>query len=301
MRDTLVIVNEVGDIGVDHHLVRTLDDSLILRDTACTGCDLGANFARTLRDLFMLALQRRIRPFKRVLVETSGLSNPAVIPFLLRRDPFLAERYAYESTIAIADARRIEAQLDQYLEAAQQVALADLLLLSKIQDLDEPQRRRAARMLACLQPGVEVHSTDGASNLTSLLLGPRMRPRGHGSRLNVANAPCAASIHDRIATFSLQFPKPLRRKAFLCGMVQLQDRYGDALLRVKGWVNLEGEALPCVVQGIHQQLYPLTTLPTWPEDEPPHTRLVFIAQGADKTALEAAARERLREAIVKGP
>jgi len=82
-------------------------------------------------------------------------------------------------------------------------------------------------------------------------------------------------------------------------MAQLQERHGDALLRVKGLVDFEGESLPCVVHGVHRQLYPLATLPAWPDDER-QTRLVFIARGADRAALEAEARERLREAVVRG-
>jgi len=305
MRDTLVIVSEAGEVGIDHHLVRTINDNLVLREADCVGCDPNDGFASTLRDLFMLALQHRIRPFDRVLVETSGLANPAAILFALQHEPFLAEHYAYDGTVTVADAQRIEEQLGTHLEAAQQVALADLLILSNTQGLPEMPRRRAERALTCLQPSVEIRSADDDTDLASLLLGVGLPYRaGHpkrtgGNWLSGARAACVPSVQPAIGAFSLRFPKPLRRSAFFDGMAQLQARYGDALLRVKGWVDFEGESLPCVVHGVHRQLYPLATLPAWPDDER-QTRLVFVARGADKAALEAQARERLREAVSNG-
>lgn len=304
MRDTLVIVNEVGEVGVDHHLVRTIDDGLVLREAGCVCCSLRDGFSNTLRDLFMLALQRRIRPFSRVLVETSGLANPAAILFTLQHDPFLAERYVYEGTVAAVDAQRIEDQLGKYPEAAQQVALADLLILSKTQDMDGAARRSVERALACLQPAAAVRDADDGADLAGLFLGlgpyrAGRAPRPGGGWLSGTGMASGPSIHGSVGAFSLQFPKPLRRGAFFAGMAQLQERYGDNLLRVKGLVDFEGEALPCVVHGVHRQLYPLVTLPAWPDDER-QTRLVFIARGAGRVALEAEARERLREAVSNG-
>jgi len=215
LRDTLVIVNEAGEIGIDHHLVRTLDDSLVLREAGCMCCSASDGFARTLRDLFMLALQRRIRPFGRVLVETSGLANPATILFTLQHEPFLAEHYACDGTVAVADAQRIEAQLGKHLEAAQQIALADLLILSKTRELPAAQRRRAERALAYLQPSVEIRSADDETDLAGLLLELR-RPdhAGHLQRagsgwLSSVRTVHAPSVHNAIDVFSLQFPKPL--------------------------------------------------------------------------------------------
>jgi len=306
MRDTLVIVNDAGEIGIDHHLVRTIDDSMVLREAGCVCCSLNDGFASTLRDLFMLALQRRIRPFSRVLVETSGLSNPAAILFTLQHEPFLAERYAYEGTVAVADAQRIDVQLDKHIEAAQQIALADLLILSKTQGLGDAQRRRVQRALACLQPSAAVHDADCQIDLAGLLLDLGLLPyrtkrtaRVGGAWLSGMRATPLSLVHGAISVFSLQFPKPLKRSAFFVEMAQLQERYGDALLRVKGLVDFRCESLPCVVHGVHRQLYPLTTLPAWPDGER-QTQLVFIARGASGTTLEAEARARLREAVSNG-
>ena len=305
MRDTLVVVNEVGEVGVDHHLVRTVDDSLVVREAGCVCCSLRDGFSDTLRDLFMLALRRRIRPFSRVIVETSGLANPAAVLFTLQHEPFLAERYVYEGTVTVVDAQRIGSQLNLYPEAAQQVALGDLLVLSRTQEVDQSTLRVAERALTSLQPVADICRVDGGDDLVGrfLGLGPYRAgrpPRLGGGWLRGGSAPMGGmSSHGAVSAFSLIFPKPLRRGAFFAGMARLQERYGDNLLRVKGLVDFEGEALPCVVHGVHRQLYPLVTLPAWPDDER-QTRLVFIARGAGRVALEAEARERLREAVSSG-
>lgn len=302
MQDTLVIVNEIGEVGVDHHLVRQVNDSLVLLEAGCACCSMRGGLTDTLRDVFMLALRKQIRPYARVLVETSGLANPAPILFTLQHDPFLAERYVYEGAVAVADARQIAQQLQQHPEAAQQVAFADTLVLTRADDVAAPQRAEVLRVLQGVQPGLAVHEADPELDAAGMLLalGPYRAgrpPRRLGGWLRGGQAAGAGQPpHGAVTAFSLQFPRPLSRARFFAGMAQLQERYGAALLRVKGLVDFQGEALPCVVHGVHSQLYPLATLPAWPEGQR-ETRLIFIAQGNACGALEADARERLRQAV----
>lgn len=306
MHDTLVIVNEIGEIGVDHQLVRQVDDSLVLLEAGCACCSMRSGLTDTLRDVFLLALQKRIRPYARVLVEASGLANPGPILFTLQHDPFLAERYVYEGAVAVADARRVADELQQHPEAAQQIALADALVLTRADAMDAAQREEALAALQGVQPGLAVHESTPALDAAGLFLslGPYRAgrpPRRLGGWLLGAQQPAGRHAgHGSVTAFSLQFPKPLMRSRFFAGMAQLQERYGTALLRVKGLVDFEGEPLPCVVHGVHSQLYPLATLPAWPEGER-YTRLVFIAQGQASAALEADARERLRQAVSNRP
>lgn len=302
--DTLVIVNEVGEVGVDHQLVRQLDDSMVLLEAGCACCSLRGGLADTLRDVFMLALQKRIRPFGRVLVETSGLANPGPVLFTLRHDPFLAERYVYDGAVAVADARQIVQQLRQHPEAAQQVALADALVLTRA---DDPiLRERATHALQGVQPGLPVHDSGPMLDAAGLLLGlcpyragRQARPLAGWLRGDLASTGSHRPALASATAFSLQFPKPLSRARFFAGMAQLQERYGEALLRVKGIVDFQGEPLPCVVHGVHHQLYPLSTLPAWPEGQR-QTRLIFIVQGHVCGAVQADARERLRHAVSNG-
>ena len=129
--DAVVIVNEYGDIGVDHHLVRLAQDNIVLIEGGCLCCVVSGAVADTLRELFMLALNRRIKPFRRVLIETSGLADPAPVLFTLKHDRFLAERYAYQGAIVVVDVRHGPQQMETQPEALRQLALADTVVLSK--------------------------------------------------------------------------------------------------------------------------------------------------------------------------
>lgn len=139
--DAVVIVNEYGDVGVDHHLVRLARDNIMLVEGGCLCCAVSGAVVDALRDLFMLALRRQIKPFRRVLIETSGLADPAPVLFTLKHDRFLAERYAYRGAIVVVDAQHGAGQLADQPEAARQLALADTVVFSKA-DLAEGARCR---------------------------------------------------------------------------------------------------------------------------------------------------------------
>ena len=120
--DAVVIINEYGDVGVDHHLVRLAQDNIMLVEGGCLCCAVSGAVVDALRDLFMLALRRQIKPFRRVLIETSGLADPAPVLFTLKHDRFLAERYAYRGAIVVVDAQHGAGQLADQPEAARQLA-----------------------------------------------------------------------------------------------------------------------------------------------------------------------------------
>ena len=139
--DAVVIINEYGDVGVDHHLVRLAQDNIMLVEGGCLCCAVSGAVVDALRDLFMLALRRQIKPFRRVLIETSGLADPAPVLFTLKHDRFLAERYAYRGAIVVVDAQHGAGQLADQPEAARQLALADTVVFSKA-DLERMPRCR---------------------------------------------------------------------------------------------------------------------------------------------------------------
>jgi len=293
-----VIVNEFGDIGVDHHLVRAADGRIALLEGGCICCSASGGVADALRELFMLALRRQIPAFSHVLVETSGLASPAALMFTLRHDAFLAERFVYQGTIAVADAQLVGAQLRSQPEAAQQIALADVVALSKMDLCDESEIEAARHDVAMANPGVPVCELRRDAPLDALLLHVRPADRGEQSlRLGHwlgAFGTGLAQRHPRLSHFSLVLSAPIGRGAFLAGMYDVQAEFDQRLLRVKGLVCFDGEALPCAVHGVHRQLYPLEMLPQWPDDR--HvSSLVFLMRDQDREQAMAAVRRALKQ------
>ncbi|CAB3671579.1 CobW family GTP-binding protein [Achromobacter pestifer] len=294
--DALVIVNEYGDIGVDHHLVRLAPANVVLIEGGCLCCVVSGVVVDTLRDLFMLALSRRIKPFRRVLIETSGLADPASTLFMLKHDRFLAERYAYRGAIVVVDVRHGEEQLATQPEASRQLALADAVVLTKSDLADAAQLRRVEQAVISINPGAQRCVQRQDSPLAGVLRdGPDALARRDGVALTnwlQAFAQPAAGHHAQVASFSLTLSSPLGRAAFLAGVSRIQERFGPHLLRMKGLVCFEGEALPCEVHGVHGELYPLRLLSQWPSDDRA-SHLVYIVRGLDAGVVRAAVCEAL--------
>ncbi|WP_447918625.1 CobW family GTP-binding protein [Achromobacter aegrifaciens] len=289
--DAVVIVNEYGDVGVDHHLVRQARDSIVLVEGGCLCCVVSGAVVDALRDLFMLALSRKIRPFRRVLIETSGLADPAPVLFTLKHDRFLSERYAYRGAIVLADARHGLDQLGRQPEAPRQLALADVVVFSKPDLADAAGLDRLEQAVAAINPGARrcVQWPD-APLAEALRAGLDVQARRDGATLANWLRPFAQSRavgHGDVASFSLALSVPVGRAAFLAGMSRILERYGQGLLRMKGLVCFEGEALPCEVHGVHGELYPIRQLDQWPDDERV-SRLICILRGLDVAEVRAA-------------
>lgn len=288
--DALVIVNEYGDVGVDHHLVRLAPANVVLIEGGCLCCVVSGAVVDALRDLFMQALSRQIKPFRRVLIETSGLADPASILFMLKHDRFLSERYAYRGAIVVVDVRHGEDQLASQPEAARQLALADAVVLGKSDLADAAQLRRVEQAVIAINPGAQCCVQRQDAPLAGILRdGPDALARRDG--VGLANwlqafAHPVAGRHAQVASFSLVLSAPLSRAAFLAGVSRIQERFGQGLLRMKGLVCFEGEALPCEVHGVHGELYPLRPLSQWPSDDRA-SRLVYILRGLDAESVRA--------------
>lgn len=292
----VVIVNEYGDIGVDHHLVRLAPDSVVLVEGGCLCCVVSGTVVDTLRDLFMSALGRKIKPFRHVIIETSGLADPAPILFTLKHDRFLAERYVYRGAIVVVSATHGAAQLDGQPEAARQLALADTVVISKSDLCDALQVREVERAVAAVNPGARRCVQRPDEPLAPMLReGPDLFARQDG--VAAANWLQAFSLspgarHAGVSSISLTLQAPVGRAAFLAGIARIQERYGQGVLRMKGLVCFGGESLPCEVHGVHGELYPLQSLRAWP-DESRASRLVFLVRGLAAPEVAAAVREAL--------
>lgn len=152
MDGSAVLINEFGAVGVDHHLVEKVDESLVVLDSGCICCSVQGDLVRALKGLFMRALRRELKGLHRVLIETTGLADPVPVIHTLMAEPFLSERYRLDGVVTAVDLTHASAQLAAHDEAVRQVAMADRLLLTKCDLADAAQRAGVAARVAALNP-----------------------------------------------------------------------------------------------------------------------------------------------------
>lgn len=315
LRETAVVVNELGSIAVDHHLLRVSEGGVALLEGGCICCSLRGELSETLRDLFMQALQRRIPAFSRVLLETTGMADPAAMLFTLRHDPFLIERYAYAGTVMTLDAVHGAGQLAAQPEASRQLAQADLVVLTKADLATPAQQAETLAAMAAHHPGVRAVTVDAVPAWRDTLdaLGPYRQARpasgwqgwlglsgvaaGEGAQKGGDKARVlAAAPHADVRVISLPVPGLLHAGRFLAGLAALQDEHGEAILRIKGLLRFSGQAVTQVLHGVHKQRYPLAPVPS--EKAGQVLGLVLIVRGPAEAgqAIEARVDALLQEA-----
>ena len=299
---TAVIVNEFGEIGLDHELIASSDETLLALTTGCLCCAVRSDLVATLLDL-----QRRREAgeiaYDRVLIETSGLADPAPILHALMTDRDIAQHHAIDGIVTVVDALHGEATLDRHAEARRQAALADNLLLSKT-DLARPVRR-AARTPCRAQSGRTRSASPAMSRPATC--SPARMPRRASRRCPISRRAIrspARSTRDGIETFALQRDRAIPALALTLLLEALAEHCGARLLRMKGLVHIEempGRARGdprCAARLLAARISrPLAIAPTTAP------AMVFITQGVPRhfparllDAIEHEVREAMEEA-----
>ncbi|WP_298951770.1 GTP-binding protein [uncultured Methylobacterium sp.] len=305
LADTVVIVNEFGEIGLDHLLVETVDEGMILLGAGCLCCTVRGDLIATLEDLLRRRDNGRIPPFRRVVIETTGLADPAPILHALIYHPYLVMRYALQSVVTVIDAVNGAGTLDAHPEAVRQAAVADRLVLTKA-DLPGAEPEALTARLSALNPAASVLSADapaevvlgglfGFDGKTADLrewLGAEAvaRAEDHGHHHHGHSHHGHAGHHhhhdvnrhdDAIRAFSLTSEAPVPRGAFEMFLDLLRSAHGPKLLRLKGLVALaEDPGRPLVVHGVQHVIHAPVTLDAWPSDDR-RSRLVLIVRDLD--------------------
>src|SRR5688572_28486686 len=263
MNRVAVIVNELGEIGVDNELVETSSEQMMLLNNGCLCCVLRGDLQETVRDLFIKRRNGEIIDFDRVVIETTGLADPAPVMQTLITDSLLLEQYRLDCVVTVVDAVNAPGQLVQFTEPVKQVALADRLVISKSDLAGEKQEVELSFLV-----GVGLSRTKARLEDVERWLGAEDDHHGDGH----------AHRHDEtVQSFVLRFDKPMPWETFTQCMEVLTALRGPDLLRVKGLVNVEGKNGPMVVQGVQHLFHPPLELAAWPG--PDHgTRLVFITR-----------------------
>ncbi|PCG08458.1 GTP-binding protein [Sphingomonas ginsenosidimutans] len=299
MARALVIINEFGAVGLDHDLVaRSNDDLVVEMIGGCLCCTIRGDLSRTLREAPWRFARDGQCWFDRVVIETTGLADPAPILHTLMTDPHLEALYRLDAVIATVDAATGMATFDTQSEAVKQAAVADRLLLTKTDLVDETVQRAIRVRLAALNPAAPVITvTDGAVD-PSLLFGVGLWDPASKSddvrRWLAEEAHHGGNHHhhhhdvnrhdDGIRATCLTFDTPLDPMAFERWLGLLTMFRGADLLRVKGIVNLAGHDAPVIVHGVQHVFHPPVELERWPSEDR-RTRMVFITRRIDPEEL----------------
>ncbi|SFJ12769.1 CobW family GTP-binding protein [Methylobacterium brachiatum] len=287
LADTVVIVNEFGEIGLDHLLIETIDEDMVLLGAGCLCCTVRGDLIATLEDLLRKRDNGRIKPFRRVVIETTGLADPAPILHALIYHPYLVLRYRLQAVVTVVDAVTGAASLDAHPEAVRQAAVADRIVLTKADLADDTAGIRAR--LAALNAAAPILPPDAAAeDLLGGLFG--LDGKGADVRAWLGDAamedahhhPGDVNRHDAaIQALCLTSAAPVPRPAFEMFMDLLRSGHGPKLLRLKGIVALADDPeRPIVVHGVQHVFHAPLTLPAWPD--PDHTsRLVLILRDLD--------------------
>jgi G3E family GTPase len=324
LADTVVIVNEFGEVGLDHLLVETVDDGLVLLSAGCLCCTVRGDLIQTLEDLLRKRDNGRITPFRRVVIETTGLADPAPVLGAVLYHPYLSRRYALGAVVTAVDALLGSSTLDQRPEALRQAAVADRIVLTKPDLVEDPSQLEALRArLVALNPSAEIVTARHGEADARTVIGDNVfdaqgkiadvrawlraeeveaeQAHGHAhhdhEHAQSHRHHHEVSRHDEhIRSFVLTAERPIRQSALDMFLDLVRSSFGPRILRLKGLVDVrESSGRPVLIQGVQHVLHVAGLLPGWP-DEDRRTRLVLIVDDVSEEAVR-----RLWDAFTNQP
>jgi len=306
LAETAVIINEFGEIGLDHLLVRPISEGVVLLQSGCLCCTLRGDLVDALEQL-LRDLDNGRAVFRRVILETTGLADPAPVLQTAMAHPYLVLRYRLDGVITVVDAVNGAATLDEHLESVKQVAVADRIMLTKSDLVDTPDRREAkerliarlralnpaapildaaaeatpANLLACGLYDPERKSPDVKRWLAAEAYAPQHAEHDHAHHHHDVNR-----HDDRIRAFAFAADAAVPAPMFDMFLDLVRSVHGPNLLRLKGIVKLaETPAQPVVIHGVQHIFHPVVQLPSWPDGDE-RTRIVLITRDLDPRAVQ---------------
>jgi len=285
---TAVIINEFGEVGLDHDLVEASEESFVQLQTGCLCCTIRGDLVLTLEDLLRRRDAGTVPRFERVVIETTGLADPAPILQALMTDPVAAERLALAGVVTTVDAATGAATLDRQREAVKQAAVADRLVLTKTDLL--PASADLLARLAAINPSAPVlQATFGQIEPDRLFDGGLYDPAGKAPDVQIWLAADAHGHHHHdsgISSFCVMREAPIRAVALALFLETLAEHCGPDLLRVKGILNIaESPDHPAVIHGVQHVFHPPAFLERWPSADR-RSRIVFITRDIPRAWIE---------------
>ncbi|MEO5755974.1 MAG: GTP-binding protein [Mesorhizobium sp.] len=297
LADTAVIINEFGEVAIDHLLVEQASDGIIQLSDGCLCCTVRGELVDTLADLVDRLQTGRIAKLARVIVETTGLADPAPVLQSIMAHPALVQAFRLDGVITLVDAVNGDATLDAHVEAVKQVAVADRIVLTKADLVTDARDAEALRArLRQINPGVEVlHADDATTGVAALFDCGLYNPATKSADVRRWLGEEAAHDHkhhhehdhehghdhghrhdSRVRSYSLIHDGPVPFSAIEMFLDLLRSAHGERLLRMKGVIELrEDPSRPLVIHGVQKILHPPVQLASWPDGQR-GTRLVLI-------------------------
>jgi G3E family GTPase len=289
MHDTAVLVNEFGEIGVDHLLIAAVTEDVVLLASGCVCCNAGDDLNAALASMLARRHDGALPPFQRIVLETTGIADPAAVLQRLLSDPDLAAQIRIQAVVTVVDAAFGGSALGRYAECSNQVALASQLVISKLDLVGTDSTDSLVDLLRSINPTAPIH-LPGPD-------GPPLRSLFEGTAADAGlgfdtTGPLMAHPVDpgigpghtnRYSTFWLRWEEPTEWEHFKAWLEGLLIARGDSILRMKGLLRVAGRTLPVVVQGVQHALYPPKDLACWPSDGP-RSEVVFITRDFPREA-----------------
>jgi len=291
LADSLVIINEFGEIALDHLLVAPVEGETVVLASGCLCCAVRGDLQDTLRRLLVERERGEVPAFQRVLIETSGLADPAPVAQLFLNNPLLGSYLRLDAIVTTIDAMVGPAALDRHWEARKQAAIADRLLITKTDMAAGEAVEEIILSLRRLNAAAPIHRPMHGEIDPAMLFGagpfdPSRRSPGFAEWLGDAALSEDHHVHhSEMQSLCLIADVPLDWARFhdWLGWLRLAD--GERLLRVKGVLNVASEEGPVIVHGVQHIFHPPVTLPRWP-DADRRSRLVLIARGLDRSLVK---------------
>lgn len=303
--NSLVIINEFGEIGIDHLLVSVPSENMRLLSNGCLCCEVRGDLVETLADAAQQRRNGTIPAFDRVIVETTGLADPVPLVQTVVTDRDVAPSYRLDSIITLVDTVNAQVQLDRQPESIKQVAVSDLLLLSKTDIAGEAMIAAVQDRVRAINPSVDVIRVMHGEIDPLLLFGRGTVGYGatsvqlerwlgrssvsacehdiHGRCDNGSHDHASSRHDDSVETFSIVLDQPATRSALTVWLTMLASFRGANLLRVKGIVNVENQ--PVVINAVQSVLHEPIELKQWPSEDR-RSRIVFIVRDMAREELE---------------
>jgi G3E family GTPase len=308
MSSTAVVINEIGEVGLDQHFIDESDTDVVMLANGCLCCRVLDDLQDTIANLYARRTQGQLPAFERLIIETTGLADPGPVLEGFLSNPMLRRCFHVAGVVTTLDVVHSAGQLDEFYEAVRQVAVADTLVLTK-QDIGD---RQAASVLAdrlrTLNPGAQIVDVDDAIRDPRRLFDSVLVERAGAWRVKAGGefvpAMKAAMDHGRgrphdarVAAFAVTVDEPVDWGVFSDWLRRLRIENGDRLLRIKGILNVRGEHDPIAVHGVHHVLHPPTALREWPWEDH-RSRLVFITTDLSRDVIVSSLEEALQRGEV---
>ena len=314
MNMTAIIINEFGEIGIDHLLVETSSEQMIEMNNGCICCTVRGDLQDKLGSLAMWLETGRIPPVERVIVETTGLADPAPIMHTLMTDQHLLNRYCLSGIVTVVDAIAGLSSMDRFPEAVKQIAIADQLIFSK-KDLVESLSTshsylKLKKRVQQINSRAVVHEAEKGAIDPVILLGrgtdeteetfaefvgwlsSAEESRSESEYSDKLNLHEHGTDQSSIRTFVVKLEEPINRNEFNEFIQAFAIEFGENLLRIKGLLSVEDRSdQPAVIHGVQHVFFPIRWLDGWPSEDRT-SKLVFITQGLESDIVQARFDER---------